>query len=414
MRNILIIVIILLFVQVSFSQSSSVYSRYGIGDLQFGYSAKMIGIGEIGTTQLDPDHILLTNPASWSAINKTRIEFGLGYKGIFLSDDVKSKFTSETEFNGFTFGFPVSSEYGIGVAAGLVPLSRISYKVKSDYAFVDSLLPDRSILFEGKGGISKLFVGSSVELPFGVLAGITLDYYFGNLRYLSTLSFNNSSYYSSTYENKQKVTGYGTTIGFISPNLVSSIKSETINDIRFGASVNYFGEFGTDTTYVASSGVSIDTFSVGSTNMQLPIRVNAGLNLLFKEVYNVNLDYSYQSMSEYKFNDKNNQFLRNSSKISAGIEFKPKRTIGMTTWEQIIWRAGFSYEQTQYFFNNTGIDQFSVFGGFSYPMGIDNSVDISIQYSKRGTTENGLINENFVKLNLGLSFGELWFTRYEK
>ncbi len=51
MRNILQI----LFLSVSFSaivlaQSNSVYTRSGFGDLEYGYSAKMIGIGNIGTT----------------------------------------------------------------------------------------------------------------------------------------------------------------------------------------------------------------------------------------------------------------------------------------------------------------------------------------------------------------------------
>jgi hypothetical protein len=80
-------------------------------------------------------------------------------------------------------------------------------------------------------------------------------------------------------------------------------------------------------------------------------------------------------------------------KISTGFEYKPGQIIGASVWEQIIWRAGLSYEKTQYLINNQGIDQYSVFGGFSFPLGIENSIDIAVQYSMRGTTDSGLLKE---------------------
>jgi hypothetical protein len=86
----------------------------------------------------------------------------------------------------------------------------------------------------------------------------------------------------------------------------------------------------------------------------------------------------------------------------------------MSSLELMVWRAGLSYEQTQYIFNTTGIDQYSVFGGFTYPLGVDNTLDLGIQYGIRGSQESNILKENFVKLYLGISFGELWFMRYEK
>jgi len=47
-------------------------------------------------------------------------------------------------------------------------------------------------------------------------------------------------------------------------------------------------------------------------------------------------------------------------------------------------------------------------------MGADNSIDLGLQYALRGTKDNNLLQENFVKLYIGVSFGELWFLRYEK
>ena len=79
-----------------------------------------------------------------------------------------------------------------------------------------------------------------------------------------------------------------------------------------------------------------------------------------------------------------------------------------------MWRAGVSYEQTQYIINGTGINQLSVFAGLTFPLGFGDSFDLGLEFSQRGTLDSNLIQENFFRINIGLSFGELWFQRVEK
>lgn len=394
------------------SQSSSVYSRYGIGDLEFGYSAKMIGIGDLGVTQLDPDHLVVTNPASWSALTRTRIEFSFGYKGVLISDANQSNFTSETDFKGFTIGFPISRDYGIGVVAGLVPYSRVSYKAVQNFPSSDDIIPSYKVSYEGKGGLSKLFIGSSFLIPFGFSAGISLDYFFGNQNYFSSIEFeNNRSYINTSYENTRRSTGFGTTAGIISSNLAKDFNIEALNDLRLGLSFNYFGNLNTDTLLTATSLFLVDTISASSTETKIPFRINGGISCAFDESYNISLDYMFQPMTEYTFNYQNDTHLRDAAKYSAAFEYRPKKSVGMTTLEQISWRFGLSYEQTQYTFNGQGINQVSTFAGLSYPLGVDNTLDLAIQYTNRGKSENSLLNENTIRIFLGLSFGELWFFR---
>jgi hypothetical protein len=77
-------------------------------------------------------------------------------------------------------------------------------------------------------------------------------------------------------------------------------------------------------------------------------------------------------------------------------------------------RVGFSFEQTQYVFNGKGIDQYSLYTGFSLPLDFDNTLDVGFQYGKRGTKENNLLSENFYKFSITLSIGELWFIQTER
>ena len=416
MRKILFIAAVLLLGIVTLNaQSSSVYTRYGIGDLEYGYSPRMIGIGDLGVSILDADHIIVTNPASWSVLNRTRVEFSFGYRGDLISDANQSKFTSETEFKGFTFGFPISRDFGIGAVIGLVPYSRVSYKAVQNLSYEDESLKSYKILYEGKGGLSKIFFGSSVGLPFGFSAGATIDYYFGNQSYLSTVEFeDNNSNINTIYENNRRTTGFGTTAGIISSNLAKDLNFNVFSDLRFGFSFNYIANLNTDTLYTSTSLFLVDTLAIAKTEMQVPTRFNSGISFVLGETYNISLDYMFQPMSKFSFDNKPEVNLRDANKFSAAFEYKPKRTIGMTTWEQIVWRMGLSYEQTQYTFNGTGINQFSTYAGFSYPLGVENTLDLAVEYSKKGTTENNLLSENSFKIYLGVSFGDLWFLRLDK
>jgi hypothetical protein len=405
--------LVIIFSSTIIAQSNSVYTRAGVGDLEYGYSAKMIGIGNIGSTQLDPDHLMVTNPASWSVLSRTRIEFGIGYRGALLSDSQQENYTSETEFKGVTFGIPVSREYGIGAVIGLVPYSRISYSAEKYYP-TDDIIPGYKLFYEGKGGLSKIFLGSSFFLPLGFAAGVTLDYYFGNQNYATTISFDDPRYISTKYENTRRSTGFGTTVGLISSNLAREFKIGGLSDLRIGFSYNYVGNLNTDSLFTQTSLFLVDSITNTKAEMKIPPRITGGISFAIEESYNFYLDMLFQPMSDYSFNGQPDPNLKDETRYTASFEFKPKRSIGMTTLEQIIWRMGLSYEQTQYTFNGEDINQFSVYGGLSYPLGVDNTIDFAVEYSNKGKTENNLLHEHAIKIYLGLSFGELWFLRYDK
>lgn len=397
-----------------YAQNSSVYSRYGIGDIEYGYSSRMLGIGDLGVAELDQEHILISNPASWSSLNKTRVEIGLGYRGILIADESTSTFSSEIEFTGFTFGFPISSDYGVGLVAGLVPYSNTSYKLKS-YTDKSNEIPAYSDTYEGKGGLSKIFLGSSVKLPLDVLFGVSLDYYFGNINYYFSREFvETDGYINSVFENSHRFTGSGASIGLISPNIASDANINFLSDLRLGLSINITGNLNTDTIYTSTSNYLVDTTASGNVTTEIPIRINSGISFSIDEIYNVNIDYTFQDFSKYKFAGNTDDHLKIANKFSAAFEYKPKKALGQSSWSQMVWRFGGSFEQTHYRFKDKDINSFSAFGGFSFPLGADNTLDLAVEYSNRGSKENGLLNDQSIKVYMGLSFGELWFLRFDK
>jgi len=394
------------------AQSSTSYTRFGIGDIEYTFTARAGALGNLNTAYNDGAHLTILNPASWNKITRTRLEISSKYDGVFLSNASNSKYFGNAEFGGFAFGFPVSELNGIGAAMGLVPYSNISYHVKESALL--STNEEYITNYEGKGGLSKFFIGTSYRMPFGLSIGATFDYYFGNFEYLSQINFTSSNLISTEYKKTFNPKGIGSTIGLISPDLSSLLKSEIITDLRLGASVSIISNLTTDTSLIKSSSVLLDTIGNGVVDMKVPMRLNLGFNVALSHNYLLNMDYAFQPWSEYSFNGIKSSNLRDAYKVSAGFEYRPSKELGSTFWEQMVWRAGLSFEQTQYQINGTGINQYSVGGGFGLPMGSENSLDISIQYSTRGTTESNLLKEDRITLNLGFSLGEVWFIRQEK
>lgn len=399
-------------VNLNYSQVTSTYTRYGVGDLYYSYSARTLSMGNTGTAMLNKDYVEILNPASWSGLSRVRFEFSFSYEQLKLSKTGDSKLYGDGFFKGITFAFPISEVNKIGMAFGLVPYSRSNYEVTEKVA--DSISGNYTTTYLGKGGLSKIFVGSSVQLPAEFLLGATLEYYFGNLKYTSSLTFDNTSYFPSKYELNYAPKGFGTTLGIITPNFSALMDSSIISDLRLGMSTNIIGNLATDSSLVSTSSTIVDSVSSGETTMKVPVRLNVGLHISFIKVYNVAIDYFYQPWSQFKLSDINQSNLSDLHKISLGFEYRPQSVPGMNYWEQIMFRAGFSYEMSQYNFKGINLKQYSVFGGFALPLSTENTIDIGLEYSVRGTQDKNLMKEDFFRVNLGISFGDIWFIRYEK
>lgn len=414
------IILILFFVIISlvncdsFAQSSSSYTRFGIGDVDYSYSVRRMGLGQLGTSVADADFISIINPASLYRIGKTRIEFSLNYNGTFLSDNIQKNYFAETDFSGFAVGVPISNKYGVGMAFGLVPFSNVSYKVLESSSAANPLIGDYEIEYSGKGGLSKVFLSSSYLLPIDLAIGASLDYYFGNINYNSQVNFINSSAFSSEYQRNYQHRGIGGTFGFISPDFSKFLELKSITDFRIGLAVNVFSNIKDDSMFTAKSVVGIDTLNSGTGEINIPTRLSAGASFVLNNKYLFSLDYSTQAWSKYSINNVSTSVLRDASKISGGFEYRPLRILGSTFWEQIILRAGLSYEQTQYLIYGKGINQYSVSLGASLPLSHENTLDVGLMYSRRGTKELNLLQEDIIKLGIGFSLGELWFIRQDK
>lgn len=394
-------------------QVNSPYSRYGIGELEYSYSARRAGMGGLGVAMDDNAFISMLNPAAWHSINLTRVEFASYFNGNFVKDQNQKSFYSGGYFSGFSFAFPISKQYGIAFAMGLAPLSKVAYETKVQVINPTTQTEEYTFDYSGDGGLSKVYLGTSYTLPFDMSLGATLDYNFGTLAYHSKLNFPNTTTANSSFTSEYRIKGLGGTFGLISQNLNENLfKSDKIQDFRLGVAVSFISKMNADTSFTKIGAYVNDTLSQGITSMKIPPRFTFGASAKLNARTQLYADYLFQNWADYAISGNTNTNLQNVSKISLGIEYK-NSVQAYTLSDLIIWRGGFSYGNSPYKINGTGINELSVSAGVSLPFSRENYLDLSLQYISRGSTDPGLLKENILKLGASLSLGELWFVRQD-
>lgn len=403
--------IILLCVTVS-AQQYSVYSRFGVGILEYSQSSRSAGIAGFGVASVEKDNISTTNPAGWSGLNSTRFQFGTVLLGNFSSDINTSNYTAQAYFSGFTFAFPVSKPNGISVSLGLLPFSTINYDMKTSGN--DSRINSGYIQeAKGEGGLAKLYLGSSWK-PFGGFSvGASMNYYFGKLSYNTSLKFDDGVSSETNFTKSYRMKGLGYDFGVISPELFDiPVVKEVVKSVSVGFSVNYFNEFTSDSLYSGGNSIVIDTLNYGAGSVQLPLRMSLGVNLKLNEKTDIVADFSTQAWSGYEYNGSKRSDLSDLFRVGAGIEYREKDRD--RNYDAYIYRGGLYYEKTPYYINGTQVSEMGVSAGISFSLTPESYFDAGLQYISRGSTENGLIRENIIRLNVGMSLGELWFLQQER
>ena len=362
-----------------FAGNGSVYSRFGFGEVFNTHSARRLGMGGLGSAITDVYNI-----------------------------------SSDYGFSGFTIGIPVQKDLGITIVGGLHPVTAVEYTIVEQLS--DAITGDYEANYDGTGGLSKAFFGASYKTPVGFIIGGSFDYYPGKMEYSSETNFtSSSSLNNSKLTTRYKNRGAGFSAGIITEDLSELLGLKTIKEVRLAANLSYISKLNTDTAFIKSTvAIGSKITEEATVETKIPMKLGFGLSFLVNDRYLIGVDYLVQPWSKFKFDGRNSSNLRDLMKISAGVEYADRTKKFGSFWEQMIYRCGLSYEQTQYEINNEGINLYSVHGGVSFPISPGNSLDIGLQYGIRGTTSSNLVKENIYKATVTLSFGELWFIRQDR
>ena len=398
--------------EVSLAQqtTSSPYSRFGLGDLNSQFSSVFNSLGGGGYAINDSKIINPFSPASYSSYQSNSFLFSTGINNETI--DIQSLTDNQTVNNlslsHILFGFPLTKK--IGSSFGIIPFSSIGYSMQNR----DDIF-GADMLYDGDGGISKVYFGSSIELHQNLSVGANASYLFGGLNRRKRLVFDDETIFNSRSNSLINIKGIYYEFGAVFSKKIDdnnsqiSISINTSNNTNVDAKrTNLVETF----EYSGTNEIVKDTFvnSVEKGSMILPKYTNLGLAYSLDKWLFV-FDYSTQNWSDYELFEESDSLI-NSQRISGGLQYTPDISSVNQFYKRCHYRVGLALNTTPLQINNTQLEDKSISFGIGIPIKKNKSTyDISLILGQRGTTSNNLLKENYVKIGLSMSFEGIWFVK---
>ncbi len=422
----------------AFSQINtySPYSRFGLGQLTVPGLGQSSGMGNAGIALGSTNQINYINPASYSTIDTMSFIFDFGIAG--SSTKYKSNLT-HTKLNNFnlqhiSIGFPVTKWWK--AAAGITPFSSVGYKISEEKTIEG--VGNVSYYYNGNGGLSKFFIGSSVTLFKHLSLGVNMSTLFGYIENeqqaqflditgssathfslrddIGGIMFNLGARYTQTFADK-----YFITLGAIFDNetKLKDTRTYLVQNTFPGAGFN----LPIDTTYTINDGDTTATTiqyraynpdqerinQVTDGSVIYPKNFGMGIAFGIKDRLTITGDYYSQQWSKSRILGKTDS-LTNSSAMRFGMELVPNPTALRGYLNHVHFRLGGYYSNSYIRIRGEQLNDYGITFGVGLPFKNTNTTfNLGVVLGQRGTLNNNLIKENYEIFNVSLVLQDFWF-----
>ena len=395
---------------------SSPYSRYGLGELNSANSDYSAGMGGISAGLRSSSFININNPASYSAFdsNSFMCEVSVVSRFTQLQSVAQSQdFVNQTSVGHLVFGFPVTRWWATSL--GVVPYSKTGYKILA-YDTLDNI-GKVTEMFDGRGGVNKAYLGMAFRPFRNFSIGANLCYLFGTIYQNRTVYLPDQAY-SFNIRVKENLTvgslyfNYGLQYQINLPKNYYLVLG-TAFDLPFNISAKrtYIAERFAASGEVESIKDSVVYRPDEKGKIHMPLMISGGLTLRKSNIWMVGADFNWQQWSRFRsFGEADS--IDNSWGVALGGEITPKANAGRNYWKKMSYRLGLKYNQSYLELRNSKITQLGVSVGLGFPIRkIRTTINLAIEAGKTGKIQSNLIQENYIRLVLGINFKEPWFFR---
>ncbi|WP_430813578.1 hypothetical protein [Carboxylicivirga sp. RSCT41] len=419
------------------NRTYSPYSRYGLGEIQDGGFGRNAAMGNTGIALSSSYNLNNLNPASYFSMDSISFFFEGGVTGFdqkIKTNDMEAQF-SDMNFSYFAIGFPVA-KWGF-MSIGVKPESLVGYKFFDDNESTDIPITDGNYTrsnYQGDGNTTKAYAGIALSPIDNLSFGAHFSYVFGKVSHYSIAQFPND------------------------PNAFKLVTSEqiSVNDIYMDFGVQYrlklkdrhnmvFGAIYNPKTGVKGKlkklvaagtnfnqdGVTIinaDTLSFTETKfngnaLELPEKFGFGVAYNIDDLLTVTADYSIAKWSDTEFpslststTDPNAFTIGDEQTFAFGLEYIPNYRSASFYPSRIKYRLGTSYKQeyliTPAAAGGNHLEDFGITFGMGLPLKRSKtSFNLAFEWGQRGSTDNSLVKENYMRFTMNLTLHEYWFRK---
>ncbi len=252
--------------------------------------------------------------------------------------------------------------------------------------------------------------------------GFNFSYLYGELTHTIQNSYTNSSIYYNLRGYQSDISTYKLDLGLQYTYDWKERHSLTLGaTYSLGHNVNNDAYKVQQLTYSSSAiEQSIDTITNA---FQIPHTFGVGLTYVYDNRVTIGLDYTFQKWADVKFphftqtdseQDYEEWSFQNASRISMGAEYihNPR---SRNFFHRMRFRIGGYYSKPYISVKNSELKEYGIEGGVGIPIinGYNNRsiLAITAQYVNVTPKQSGLIEEKYLRINIGLTFNEDWFRK---
>jgi hypothetical protein len=397
--SLLILFSIILINNAGAQSTSSIYSIYGLGNIEENSTGTNKGMGGTGIALPSEHSVNFLNPASYDGLDTVVTVFQLGFQGRYTkySNYSNSQRLFDANFKYITMGLRVSKR--LAASFGITTYSTIGYNINLDTQIDGSILTYTKN-FTGSGGVNQVYLGGSYRLTKNLVLGVNAVYLFGNVTHTESSTTTRFRYELTSVDYLSNVNvNYGLNYNF------------AINKWKYNIGLTYNNGKKLITSNVTSIATLISTDTIRSSNNSFRIPRAIGIGLAArKDYFKIAADYEYKAWGSNVFTNSVIQS-RNSNRYSLGIEF-PSQGLNKGTNRMILYRFGAQYSTSYLVLKHTPINYRSVTVGAGIPLFDHLSVvNMAFEFGMNGSELHGLVRETFYTLHLDLSLQDIWFIK---
>ncbi len=391
------------------------YSKFGIGELSDGNSAALRGMSNITSAYSHPFQINTDNPASYASLQRTTFEVGGFGSSKSLTGGGFTYSTGTASLAYLSIGVPVGKNAGL--CFGFRPYSH------SYYSLVDTLLSSSTTIgrvergYNGEGGLNYGFIGAAARKK-GFSVGFNFGYLFGNYTNITSASpLDTTGVFTAVYANYKRIGGI-----YWKGGAAYEAKLDTFHTLRIGGTVSI-----NQNLTQRVNAYNISTYNFGDTivndtsryageqtgKMKMPLSYSIGAILSKNDKWSIGVDYSATQWSNFSSKPDSSMNINvgdMSYKMSLGGELTPDITNIRNYFARVTYRMGVYYGSDYLRISDQGMPFYGITAGASFPFRKSLSrIHTAIDFGRLGTTTNNLIQQNYVKFTVGISFNDKWF-----
>jgi hypothetical protein len=387
--------------------TTSPYSFFGIGNLNFRGTVENRLMGGVSTYS-DSIHLNLLNPAGLAKLKLVNYSIAGSHKFNTLSTATASERATTTTLDYMAIGFPMGKFAG---AFGLLPLTTSGYKLEN----IDGTSTTQ---YTGSGGMNKVFFSLGYALTPNLSLGAEGNYNFGKISN-NAVTFQEEIQLGTEENNQSDLLGLSVNLGLQYQKLLSG-KLKGLASFSYTPETKFVSENARQIATVLllpngnTSAIDQRDIELANTDFVYPSQLTFGLGLAQERKWSLSAEVSAQKTSNLSIStvDLDNVAYQDALKFRMGGFYIPDYNSFSSMLKRIVYRGGFRFEETGINVNGNAISEFGMSFGLGLNLGRSfSNINIGVEYGGRGTKDNGLVQESFVNVFVGLSLSDKWFEK---